>query len=78
MVKVVPILHSCAVDFAGHAARIQKRAGIDGQVVAPFTNFERSFTGGGARTPLGVNAELVLDSPEARFERAGHRCGNTA
>lgn len=78
MVKLVPILHSSAVDFGGHAARIQKWAGIDGPVVAPFTNFERSLTGGVALTPLGVNAELVLDSPEAFFGRAGHRCGNTA
>ena len=45
VVKLVPILHSSAVDFAGHAARRHKWAGIDGQLAVPLTNFERSLTG---------------------------------
>jgi len=51
VVKLVPILHSSAVDFGGHAARIHKRAGIDGPLVAPLTNFERSLTGRNTLTP---------------------------
>ncbi len=62
VVKLVPILHSSAVDFGGHAARIHKRAGIDGQPVAPLTDFERSFTRRCPLTPLGVNAEFVFDT----------------
>ena len=64
VVKLVPILHSSAVDFGGHAARIHKRAGIDVQLVAPFTDFERSFTRRCSLTPLGVNAEFVFETAE--------------
>src|SRR5262245_33784436 len=78
VVKLVPILHSSAVDFGGHAARKHKRAGIDGQLVAPLTDFERSVTRRCPLTPLGVNAEFVFDTPETFFERAGHRRGNSA
>src|SRR6185503_16966868 len=52
VVKLVPILHSSAVDFGGHTARIDEWAGIDGQLVAPLTNFERSLTGRSTFTPL--------------------------
>src|SRR5262245_16185808 len=76
-VKLVPILHSSAVDFRGHAARIHQRAGVDGQLVAPLTNFERSLTGHCTLTPLGVNAEFVFDTAETFFVRAGHRSGNS-
>ena len=78
VVKLVPILHSSAVDFGGHAARIHKWAGIDGQLVAPLTNFERSLTGRSTLTPLGVNAEFVFDTAETLFERTGHCGGNSA
>jgi hypothetical protein len=57
---------------------LRKRAGIDGQLVAPFTNFERSFTGRNTLTPPGVNAEVVFDTAETFFERAGHGGGNSA
>ena len=67
LVKLVPILHSSAVDFGGHAARMRKWARIDGQLVAPLTNFERSFTGRSTLTPLGVNAESVFDAAETLF-----------
>ena len=65
VVKLVPILHSSAVDFGGHAVRIHQRGGVDGQPVAPLTNLERSLTGSGTLTPLGVNAEVVFDAAEA-------------
>jgi hypothetical protein len=78
VVKLVPILHSSAVDFGGHAARMHERAGIEGQLVAPLTDFERSFTRRCTLTPLGVNAEFVFDTPETLFERTGHRRGNSA
>src|SRR5262245_10312637 len=78
VVKLVPILHSSAVDFGGHAARIQKRGAVDGQPVAPLTNLERSLTGSGTLTPLGVNAEVVFDTAETLLERTGHRGGNSA
>ena len=78
VVKLVPILHSSAVDFGGLAARIQKWAGIDSQLIAPFTNFERSLTGRRTLTPLGVNAEFVFDTTEALLERTGHRGGHSA
>ena len=64
VVKLVPILHSSAVDFGGHAARTHEWAGIDGQLVAPLTNFERSLTGRNTLTPLGVNAEFVFETAE--------------
>jgi hypothetical protein len=64
VIKLVPILHSSAVDFGGQAARMHKRAGIDGQLVAPLTNFERRVTGRSTLTPLGVNAEFVFDATE--------------
>ena len=51
VVKLVLILHSSAVDFGIHAARIRKRAGTDGQLVAPLTNFERNLTGRNSLTP---------------------------
>jgi hypothetical protein len=78
VVKLVPILHSSAVDFGGHAARTHERAGIDGQLVAPLTNFERSLTGRNTLTPLGVNAEFVFETAEPLFERPGDRGGNPA
>lgn len=78
MVKLVLILHSSAVDFGSHTARIHKRAGTDGQLVAPLTNFERSLTGRNALTPLGVNAELAFDPAETLFEGAGPLRGDPA
>jgi hypothetical protein len=78
VVKLVPILHSSAVDFGGYAARILEWARIDGQLVAPLPDFERSFTRSSALTPLGVNAEFVFDTSETFFQRAGHRGGNSA
>jgi hypothetical protein len=44
VIKLVPILHSSAIDFGRHAARVNKRAGIDGQPLAPFPNFGRGLT----------------------------------
>jgi hypothetical protein len=44
MVKLVPILHSSAVDLGRHAARVNQRPGIKSQPVAPFTDFDRGFT----------------------------------
>src|SRR4029078_3773755 len=78
VVKLVPILHSSAVDFRGQAARLHKRAVIDVQLVSPLTNLERSLTGRNTLTPLGVNAEFVFDTAETLFERAGHRGGDPA
>jgi len=42
------------------------------------TDFGRRPTRHGGLTPLGVNAEFVVDAAEAFCERAGHRGGNTA
>jgi len=44
MVKLVPILHSSAVDLGRHPARVNQRPGIKSQPVAPFTDFDRGFT----------------------------------
>ena len=78
VVKLVLILHSSAVDFGSHTARIHKRAETDGQLVAPLTNFERSLTGRNALTPLGVNAELAFDTAETLFEGGGPLRGDPA
>jgi hypothetical protein len=39
VVKLVPILHSSAVDLGCHPARVNKRPGIDGQLLAAVTDF---------------------------------------
>jgi hypothetical protein len=48
------------------AIRLTYKGGptIDGEPVALFTKFERSFTGGWRPYPPGVNAEVVLDHCE--------------
>jgi hypothetical protein len=43
-VKLVPILHSSAIDLGGHAARVNQRPWIKSQPVAPLTDFDRGFT----------------------------------
>jgi hypothetical protein len=62
MVKLVPILHSSAVDLSGHAAHVKNRAGFDGQPPAALTDFGRALSGRGDRSPRGVNAEFVFDA----------------
>jgi hypothetical protein len=42
-VKLVPILHSNAVDLGRHRARVNQRPGIKSQPVAPFTDFDRGL-----------------------------------
>jgi hypothetical protein len=44
MVKLVPILHSTAVDLGRRAACVNQRPGVKSQPVAPFTDFDRGFT----------------------------------
>jgi hypothetical protein len=78
VLKLVLILHSSAVDFGSHTARIHKRAGTDGQLVASLTNFERSLTGRNTLTPLGVNAELAFGTAATLFEGAGPLGGDPA
>ena len=78
MVKLVPILHSSAIDFGRDAARVNKWAGIDGEPLASFPYFGRGLTRRGALTPLGVIAEVVFDAAEAFGERAGYGRGDTA
>jgi len=42
MVKLVPILHSSAVDLGSHPSRVNQRGGIDGQALAAVTDFDRA------------------------------------
>lgn len=44
VLKVVPILHSSAVDSGRHPACVNKRAEIDGQTLAAFPDFGRALT----------------------------------
>ena len=51
VIKLVPILHCCAVDLRRDAARVNKRPEIEGQPLAPFTYFERSLRDVAPLTP---------------------------
>jgi hypothetical protein len=44
VVKLVPILHGCAVDLGRHAAGVNQRLGIDCQSLAPIAYFAGGFS----------------------------------